>query len=205
MTVVVVDYGLGNLRSVAGAVERLGFEAVVSDRPADVAGAARLILPGVGAFGDGMRRLHALGFVDALNKAVCQHGVPILGICLGAELMARDSDEFGRHEGLGWFDASVTRLTPSDRSLRVPHVGWNVIHRTREDPLLADIPADAWFYFVHSYHVKCHDAAAVIAQAEYGGPVVAALHRDNIYGTQFHPEKSQRHGLTVLNNFLSRS
>lgn len=205
MTVVVVDYGVGNLRSVAGAVERLGFEALVSSRPADVARAARLILPGVGAFGDGMRSLRELGFVDALNDAVCRHGVPILGICLGAELMARDSDEFGRHEGLGWFDASVTRLAPPDASLRVPHVGWNAIRRTREDPLLADVPDDAWFYFVHSFHVQCRDRTAVVAESDYGGPVVAALHRDNIYGTQFHPEKSQRHGLTVLSNFLSRS
>ena len=205
MTVVVVDYGLGNLRSVAGAVARLGSEVVVSSRPDDVARAGRLILPGVGAFGDGMRNLKQLGLVDALNDAVCRHGVPILGICLGAELMARDSDEFGRHEGLGWFDASVTKLTPADPSLAIPHVGWNAVRRRREDALLTDVPDDAWFYFVHSYHIACRDRDAVVAEADYGGPVLAALHRDNIYGTQFHPEKSQRHGLTVLRNFLAQA
>jgi glutamine amidotransferase len=202
MTVMVVDYGLGNLRSVAGAVERLGFDPVVSGRPDEIARADRLILPGVGAFGDGMRNLRESGLRDALDTAVRGRGTPILGICLGAELMARDGNEFGHHEGLGWIDASVTKLTPSDPSLAIPHVGWNAVHRCGEDSLLADVPDEAWFYFVHSYHIACRDRRAVVAEAEYGGPVLAALHVDNIYGTQFHPEKSQQHGLTVLRNFL---
>ena len=203
--IVIVDYGLGNLRSVAGAVERLGQEALISSRADDVVGAARLILPGVGAFGDGMRNLRERGLRDALETAVRGRGTPILGICLGAELMARDSDEFGHHEGLGWIDASVTKLTPSDPSLPIPHVGWNAVHRCRDDALLAHVPDNAWFYFVHSYHIVCRDRDAVMAEADYGGPVLAALHRDNIYGTQFHPEKSQRHGLTVLRNFLAQA
>ena len=205
MTVVVVDYGLGNLRSVAGAVERLGCDVVVSNRPDEVARAERLILPGVGAFGDGMRNLRESGMREALDTAVRGRGTPILGICLGAELMACDSDEFGRHEGLGWIDATVTRLAPADRSLAIPHVGWNAVHRRRDDALLADVPDDAWFYFVHSYHIACRDAEAIVAEADYGGPVLAALHVDNIFGTQFHPEKSQRHGLTVLRNFLAQA
>lgn len=205
MNVVVVDYGLGNLRSVAGAVERLGSEALVSARPEDVVRAARLILPGVGAFGDGMRNLRESGLRDALETAVRGRRVPILGICLGAELMARESDEFGHHEGLGWVDASVTKLAPADASLAIPHVGWNAVRRRRDDALLADVPDDAWFYFVHSYHITCRDRDAVVAEADYGGPVLAALHVDNIFGTQFHPEKSQRHGLTVLRNFLAHA
>ena len=205
MTVVVVDYGLGNLRSVSGAVERLGCDAVVSSRPDEVARAQRLILPGVGAFGDGMRNLRESGLREALDTAVRGRGTPILGICLGAELMACHSDEFGRHEGLGWIDATVTKLQPADRSLAIPHVGWNAVRRRRDDALLAYVPDDAWFYFVHSYHIACRDTDAIVAEADYGGPVLAALHVDNIFGTQFHPEKSQRHGLTVLRNFLAHA
>ena len=203
--IVIVDYGLGNLRSVAGAVNRVGCDAVISSSADDIDRAGKLILPGVGAFGDGMRNLRDLGLLDALHAAANQRHIPILGICLGAELMARESDEFGRHDGLGWIDASVTKLTPVDSALRVPHVGWNAVRCTRDDALLAGVPDDAWFYFVHSYHIVCRDRDAVMAEADYGGPVLAALHRDNIYGTQFHPEKSQRHGLTVLRNFLAQA
>lgn len=203
--IVIVDYGLGNLRSVAGAVNRLGFDAVISSSVDDVDRAGRLILPGVGAFGDGMRHLRDLGLLEPLHAAAKRRRIPILGICLGAELMARESDEFGRHDGLGWIDASVTKLTPADSALRVPHVGWNGVRRTRDDALLADVPDDSWFYFVHSYCITCRDRSDVVAEADYGGPVVAALHHDNIYGTQFHPEKSQRHGLTVLKNFLGQT
>ena len=203
--IVIVDYGLGNLRSVAGAVERLGQEALISSRADDVVGAARLILPGVGAFGDGMRNLRERGLRDALEDAVRGRGTPILGICLGAELMARDSDEFGHHEGLGWIDASVTKLAPADASLPIPHVGWNTVRRRGDDPLLAGVPDEAWFYFVHSYHIACRDCPAIVAETDYGGPVLAAFHVGNIYGTQFHPEKSQRHGLTVLRNFMAQA
>jgi glutamine amidotransferase len=201
--VVVVDYGLGNLRSVAGAIERLGIEPIVASNPEVVAEAARLVLPGVGAFGDGMRNLRERGLVAALEHAVYARGAPILGICLGAELMANDSDEFGRHRGLGWIDASVTRIAPADPSLRVPHVGWNVLRRTRDDQLFRDVPDGSRFYFVHSYHIVCRDRGTVSAETCYGGALVAAFSRGNIYGTQFHPEKSQLHGLQVLRNFLA--
>ena len=201
--VVIVDYGLGNLRSVAGAVERLGHDVAVSADPAVVSAAAKLILPGVGAFGDGMRNLRESGLIPVLSEAVHGRGVPILGICLGAQLMANESDEFGRHAGLGWIDASVTRIVPVDPSLRVPHVGWNALRRTRDDRLLADVPDGSWFYFVHSYHIRCHDRAAVVAETDYGEPLVAVFSRGHICGTQFHPEKSQSHGLRLLGNFLA--
>ena len=200
--VVIVDYGLGNLRSVLGAVTRLGFDAAISSDPADLAGAAKLILPGVGAFGDGMAKLASRQLIAPLRKLVLEDHRPILGICLGAELMARDSDEFGHHEGLGWIAASVRRITPSDPALRVPHVGWNAVRQTRSDALFCEVPEGALFYFVHSYEIRCDEHETVIATAEYGGCVTAAFRQGTICGTQFHPEKSQRHGMTLLGNFL---
>lgn len=200
--VAIVDYGLGNLRSVAGAVEKLGHTAVVSNRISDLGRADRLILPGVGAFGDGMANLARLGLIEPLTRLVMEDRRPILGICLGAELMARESDEFGYHDGLGWVDATVTRLVPADPTLRIPHVGWNAVRQTREDPLFAGVPQGALFYFVHSYYICCDDPAVVVGECEYGGTLAAAIHRHNIFGTQFHPEKSQLHGLTLLKNFL---
>jgi glutamine amidotransferase len=199
--VVIVDYGLGNIRSVAGAVTKLGFEPLVSHDRGDLERAAKLILPGVGAFGDGMRRLGERGLTPVLTDLVMVRKRPILGVCLGAELMARDSEEFGHHEGLGWIDASVKRITPRDPSLRVPHVGWNAVHQTSAHPMFQDVPQDSLFYFVHSYYIACHDETPV-GTANYGDPLTAAFARDNIWGTQFHPEKSQRHGLTLLGNFL---
>lgn len=200
----VIDYGLGNLRSVAGAVERLGSEVVISNRIADLERADRLILPGVGAFGDGMQNLERLGLVKPLTRMV-ERGKPILGICLGAELMARDSDEFGQHEGLGWIAASVRRIEPADPAIRVPHVGWNEVTQTCDSPLFRGVPQQALFYFVHSYQIRCDDPSTVIGECDYGGRITAAVQRGNVLGTQFHPEKSQRHGLDLLRNFLSIS
>jgi glutamine amidotransferase len=200
--VLIVDYGLGNLRSVAGAVERLGHTALVSPDPADIARADRLILPGVGAFGDGMRRLAARGFVEPLTEAVRQRQTPILGICLGAQLMARESHEFGHHQGLGWLPATVRPIEPAGR-LRVPHVGWNELQQLRSDPLFAEIPPAALFYFVHSFHITADDPEIVAGTCEYGGTLAAVFRSGNICGTQFHPEKSQRHGLRLLQNFLA--
>lgn len=199
----IVDYGVGNLRSVAGAVEKVGFVPVVSADPAELEPTAKLILPGVGAFGDGMANLRARGLVTLLQRLVIAEGRPVLGICLGAELLAQRSDEFGVHEGLGWIDADVTRITPADPGLRVPHVGWNEVKHAADSPLFDGIPDDALFYFVHSYHIRCADRASVIGEADYGGPIVAAVGRGHIWGTQFHPEKSQRHGLRLVQNFLS--
>ena len=200
MSVAVVDYGLGNLRSVAGAIAKLGFEAVVSHDAGELERASKLILPGVGAFGDGMRLLHERRLTTVLNRLVIELQRPILGVCLGAELMARDSEEFGFHQGLGWIDASVKKIDGG--GLRVPHVGWNAVHQTATHPMFADVPQDSLFYFVHSYHIVCDRPGTEIGVAEYGGPRTAAFARGNIWGTQFHPEKSQRHGLTLLGNFL---
>lgn len=201
-TVAIVDYGLGNLRSVAGAVTRLGHDAVISSDVAELQRSAKLILPGVGAFGDGMRRLEERGLIPVLQRLVFDLQRPILGVCLGAELMARDSEEFGHHDGLGWIDASVKRISPADASLRVPHVGWNAVHQHAPHPMFAGVPQDSLFYFVHSYHIAVDAGATALATVSYGGALTAAFARGHIWGTQFHPEKSQQHGLALLANFL---
>jgi imidazole glycerol-phosphate synthase subunit HisH len=201
----IVDYGLGNLRSVAGAVERLGHEPVISTEPSALACADKLILPGVGAFGDGMRNLRERGLVEPLSELVIDGEKPVLAICLGAQLVGRRSEEFGDHEGLGWIDAEVVRLSPDDASLRVPHVGWNDLLRVADSILFADVPEDALFYYVHSYCIRVNEPSLVTGECDYGGRFVAALERGNIYATQFHPEKSQLGGLTLLRNFLAQA
>lgn len=203
-SVAIVDYGLGNLRSVAGAIKKLGFEPVITSDGAEIWKADRLIMPGVGAFGDGMNNLTKTGLLDALNEAVIKKGRPILGICLGSQLMANDSYEFGHFKGLGWVDASVVKLE-TDKELRIPHVGWNGLIRIRKCVLFDDIPADALFYYVHSFHIKCNRQDIVTGECEYGVRFTAAFQQGNIYAAQFHPEKSQYYGLMFLKNFLTKT
>lgn len=198
----IIDYGLGNLTSVAGAIEKLGYEPVITCNVAKLEQAHKLILPGVGAFGDGMRNLHDRGLVDPLTQMVVSGGKPILGICLGSQLLARESEEFGHNNGLGWIDATVRRLRPEKKTMRIPHVGWNNLIQIKESILFTDVPDDALFYYVHSYCISAADRDIVIGTCEYGVRFVAAVQTGNIYATQFHPEKSQQHGLTLLGNFL---
>jgi imidazole glycerol-phosphate synthase subunit HisH len=204
-TVAIIDYGLGNLGSVAGAIERLGFRATISSERGVLATASKLILPGVGAFGDGMTKLRERGLIEILDDLVRAKHRPILGICLGCQLFARKSFEFGEHAGLGWIDADVVPIEPGPASLRIPHVGWNELTAVRDSILLTALPNPAIAYYVHSFHVKFDDLAPVVAVTDYGGPIVAAYQLRNIYATQFHPEKSQQNGLTVLRNFLDRA
>ncbi|MGC8667508.1 MAG: imidazole glycerol phosphate synthase subunit HisH [Chthonomonadales bacterium] len=199
--VVIVDYGMGNLLSVFHAFEMVGAEAVVTRDAHEILSADRVVLPGVGAFGDCMTNLRRFGLIEVLNK-VRESGRPVLGICLGMQAMAAWSDEGGRHEGLGWFDAGVVRLTPSDTAYRVPHVGWNDIRWRRESPLFAGLPDNPDFYFVHSYAVRCASPGDVEAECDYGGIFTAAVRKENLFATQFHPEKSQDYGLQLLANFL---
>jgi glutamine amidotransferase len=203
MQVAIVSYGSGNLTSVAGAVRALGFEPVVTSDSAAILGADRIILPGVGAFGDCMRKLRAAGMVEILEAARITR--PILGICVGAQMMCRTSEEFGRNEGLGWINAEVRLLRPVDTSLPVPHVGWNNLARSRPFFLFDDIPESALFYYVHSYAIHCAQPDPVVGSCDYGEIFTAAFAKDQIYGVQFHPEKSQKHGLALLKNFITKA
>ena len=209
MSAVIVDYGSGNLRSAAKAFERSAREGgykgdiIVTDDAARILGADHIVLPGVGAFGDCKQGLAArAGVIDALNEAVIANGRPFLGICVGMQLMARLGLEHGRFEGLGWIDGEVDALKPSDPALKIPHMGWNDLRDLKPHALLEGIKAGDHAYFVHSYQMYPKDRRVVLAETEYGGPVTALVGRDNIAGTQFHPEKSQVLGLRLIANFL---
>jgi glutamine amidotransferase len=211
MATVLIDYGAGNLRSAAKALERAALEggtdeAVrVVDDAASVRAADRIVLPGVGAFADCMAGVDAVpGLRDALEDSVIRAGRPFLGICVGMQLMAERGLEFGVHQGFGWIEGEIARLEPSDPSLKIPHIGWNEITLCdKAHPVLADLGAERpYMYFVHSYHFRGVPREQVLATTEYGGEVVAIVGRDNLIGTQFHPEKSQRAGLKLLANFL---
>jgi glutamine amidotransferase len=204
--VAIVDYGMCNLDSVRRAFEELGAKAFVTDDPVGLERADRIVLPGVGAFPDAMRNLRARGFDDALAKQVLDGGAPFLGVCLGMQLLATIGHEVEETDGLRWFDADVVRFTPSRAGERVPHIGWNEVDVIASgSPLFAGIPPRADFYFVHSFHVVCRDRTDVLAATPYCGGFTSAIARDNVFATQFHPEKSQAHGLRVLRNFLELS
>jgi glutamine amidotransferase len=210
--VALIDYGSGNLRSAEKALARAardgasGHEIVVTADPDFVAKADRIVLPGVGAFADCMSGVTGIaGMRDALEDAVHKRGVPFLGICVGMQLLASVGREFGDTPGLGWIGGEVIKLVPIDPKLKIPHMGWNELIVQRAHPLFTGIERGADAYFVHSYQFHADDSADVLATTDYGGPVTAAIARDNIAGTQFHPEKSQGVGLRLLQNFLSWS
>ena len=212
MSLAIVDYGSGNLHSAAKAFERaahkagLGQPIVVTEDPAVVARADRVVLPGVGAFADCRRGLDAVdGMTAALDEAVRRKGRPFFGICVGMQLLADRGREYEVTEGLGWIAGEVDRIAPSDPGLKIPHMGWNTLTVTRPHPLLDGLTLGAdglHAYFVHSYQLRPAQPADLVAEADYGGPITAIVARDNIVGTQFHPEKSQRFGLALLANFL---
>lgn len=202
MKVAIVDYQAGNLRNVQKAVERLSRKADIVRRGADLVPADAIILPGVGAFGHGMDNLRQAGFVDALHSEVLEKGKPLLGICLGMHLLGTRGFEGGEMPGLGLLPMSVPRFDLTRCSIRLPHNGWNSVAIEQGTVLFEGVPKGADFFFVHSYHVVCEDETMVAARCHYGYPFAAALEHGNIFATQFHPEKSQRHGLKVLDNFL---
>jgi glutamine amidotransferase len=201
MAVAIISYGLGNTRSVANAIEALSHEALIADRPEMLESAERIILPGVGAFADGMRSLREGGWVDALEHNIFKVGKPFLGLCLGMQLLASKGKEHGNHEGLGWIQGTVDRLRSMD-GLRIPHVGWNDVRLVRRDGLYAYQGESSVFYFVHSYVLRPEDPNVVSGSCTYGEEFVASIEWENIFGTQFHPEKSQKAGLAVLRRFL---
>lgn len=201
--ITVVDYGLGNLGSIVNMLRKLGLPCELTGDPARVAVAAKLILPGVGAFNNGMENLLRLGLVGPLNARVLRDRVPVLGICLGAQLMTRGSEE-GRQPGLGWLDADTIRFCSREAvpGLKVPHMGWGDLMVAKENPLLTG-GTEQRFYFVHSYHFLCDRNQDVVATARYGYDFTAAFSRDNIFGVQFHPEKSHRFGMSLLEHFAA--
>ena len=212
MKVDIVDYGSGNLHSALKAFERAAREAsVIADvfltsRADEVASADRVVLPGVGAFADCRAGLDAVpGMVEALREAVEKTGKPFLGICVGAQLMAERGLEKTITPGLGWIAGDVVEITVNSPGLKIPQIGWNILQVERDHPILADIPTglEGWHaYFVHSYHIATTRPEELIATTDYGGPVTAIVGRDNLVGTQFHPEKSQKLGLALIANFL---
>lgn len=204
--IAIVDYGFGNVRSLSNALDFLGAEATITRTPDDLDAAERIILPGVGAFGDAMQAIRDLGLDTVLNRNALERRKPIFGICLGMQLFAKTSTEHGGHEGLGWIDARVDRIQPNDPRVKVPQVGWNRLHVLCADWLFDGLPAkENDVYFVHSYHMLCSDPGDLAATTDHGGTVTAAISRDNLTATQFHPEKSQDNGLRILGNWLARS
>jgi imidazole glycerol-phosphate synthase subunit HisH len=209
MRAALIDYGSGNIASAAKALARAaqtgsGHEIIVTADPEAVRQAERVVLPGVGAFADCMRGVSAIpGMVEALTESVIHNGKPFLGICVGMQLMASDGREFGIHKGLDWIAGEVVPMTPADPMLKIPHMGWNELQLVQNHPLFAGLAPGVHAYFVHSFEMQPADARTLLATTDYGGPVTAAVGRDNLVGTQFHPEKSQAVGLKILGNFLN--
>jgi glutamine amidotransferase len=196
---------MGNVGSMANMLRKIGAEALITADPDIIASADKLILPGVGAFDNGMRELHARGLVPVIEREAVLKGKPLLGVCLGMQLLTEGSEE-GRCEGLGWVKGRTVRFLPEGDSghRKVPHMGWNFAEPVRQDPLFAGMESEARFYFVHAFHVTC-DEQSVLARTGYGGPFISAVRAGNIAGVQFHPEKSHRYGMQLLKNFVQKS
>lgn len=199
----IVDYGMGNLQSVFSAFDYLGTDVKICRNPEELTSVDRIVIPGVGAFKDCIYRLNESGFSEALNEEVRKKAKPTLGICLGMQVMASWGTEGGHFQGLSWIDGSVDRLKPTDPQKKVPNIGWNNVKYNPEIPLFHGLPKQVDFYLVHSYYFRADDPSVVVATYDYDHVVTAAILKDNIFATQFHPEKSQDYGLKVLDNFIS--
>jgi len=197
--IAIIDYGMGNLRSVEKAFQHVGHEAFIARRPGEVSRASHVVLPGVGGFPECMKNLKLSGMVDAVYGSI-ESGRPFLGICLGLQLLFTESEEFGTHEGLNILKGRVVRFRLGPE-FKVPHMGWNQIRIRKEAPLLQGIEDDSFLYFVHSYHVIPSDGEIISTLTDYGGEFVSSVWKDNIFACQFHPEKSQETGLRILKNF----
>ncbi len=200
--ILIIDYGMGNLHSIKKKLDRLNVHAQVSSDELTILKADKLILPGVGHFSKAMKNISELGILDAINYAVMDKQKPILGICLGMQLMTNKSEE-GNANGFGWFDADVVKFERDPNlKFKIPHIGWNQLTLKKESSLFSDIHTDSEFYFVHSYHVKLHDANDALSETEYGISFTSAIQKNNIFGVQFHPEKSHDAGEQLIKNFV---
>ncbi len=203
-SIVIVDYNMGNLRSVEKSFNRHGCQVIITNNHKTILHADKIVLPGVGSFKDGMKELHKLQLIDVLNKSVIRDKKPFLGICLGMHLIAKKSFENGETKGLGWIDADVVRFDFSDNenNLKIPHVGWNSVAYKRNCQLYENIPDNSDYYFVHSYHYQIYEDVST-GETSHGEKFVSSIQKGNIYGFQFHPEKSQSVGLKIIDNFIN--
>lgn len=197
--ITIIDYGLGNLVSVMNMLKKLGVESVITDNVSDIEKAKKMILPGVGSFDNGMHLIKQKGLLDILNKKATQDKIPVLGICLGMQLLTKGSEE-GVERGLAWVDAKTIKFNFTDKILKIPHMGWSYIDVKKENALIRKEDKHR-FYFVHSYYVKCNNENNVIATCNYGTEFTCMFNHENIYGAQFHPEKSLKFGMELLSNF----
>lgn len=200
--ITIVDYGMGNVGSILNMLRHLGHAARISSDSGDILSASKLILPGVGAFDAGMTNLAKRGLRPALDQAALEKKIPVLGICLGMQLLSHSSEE-GVERGLGWIDAHTVRFRFNDLPAppKIPHMGWNLVHPSRPDPLFAGLEREARFYFVHSFHLVCRSSESELARTTHGYEFASIVRHGNIHGTQFHPEKSHRFGMKLLGNF----
>jgi len=201
--IVIVNYGMGNLNSILNMLKNIGAKAAISSNISDIEKAKKLILPGVGAFDNGMKNLQDLGFISILNEKVIKDKIPILGICLGMQLFTKKSEE-GKRRGLGWIDAETIRFRFDQKrtGLKIPHMRWNSLNIQKKSPLFNDFYQESRFYFVHSYHINCNNEEDILTKTHYGYDFVSSILRDNIIGVQFHPEKSLKFGMKFLENYV---
>jgi glutamine amidotransferase len=200
--ITIVDYGAGNIKSIQNMLRRLGVDSIISNMPSEILKAEKLILPGVGHFDYGMKNLKSSGLIDVLYQAAIKNKVPFLGICLGAQLLGNKSEE-GVENGLGWIDMDIVKfdVTRIDAKFKIPHMGWNEIEINQKSPLLTNLDTASRFYFVHTYHMDPKSKTDILATTHYGYDFVSAVRRENVYGVQFHPEKSHKYGMQLLTNF----
>jgi glutamine amidotransferase len=201
--IAIIDYNMGNIGSVANMIKHVGGTSLITNNVRDIANADKIILPGVGSFETGMQNLERLGLIEILNKKVLEEKVPVLGICLGMQLLSKSSEE-GVSQGLGWINAKTVLFTfDNNEFLKIPHMGWNDVNiNIKNVGLLKDMPDELRFYFDHSYYLLCDKKEDIMGTSEYGYEFTCAVHRDNIYGVQFHPEKSHKYGMRVFENFI---
>ncbi|AEI50304.1 imidazole glycerol phosphate synthase subunit HisH [Runella slithyformis] len=201
--IVIIDYEMGNVGSIQNMLKKVGYDSIITSNKQKICDAHKIILPGIGAFDTGMEQLGSKGLHETLNRRVLEAGVPVLGVCLGMQLITKNSEE-GTLPGLGWVESQTRKFFfPNHPQLKIPHMGWNTIQYSEENPctLFRGMPAEARFYFVHSYYVRCDNQADIVAETQYGHSFVSSFERENIFGVQFHPEKSHRYGMIIYKNF----